>query len=139
MSAFAQASDEVESEMIDGLRKELTFRMGAINALTKLSNRYHDEALQLRARVAGLEAMLESIGAGGVGSMISRNHSEQQLNTTRRVWFDYEITELAHRICWRYRHSSDPHHSHTYTFNRSTLLQFARAIEAAQGITGAGE
>ena len=43
---------------------------------------------------------------------------------------NYQITELAHRICWRYRHSSDPLHSHTYTFNRSTLLQFARAIEA---------
>jgi hypothetical protein len=35
---------------------------------------------------------------------------------------------LAHRICWRYKHSSDPHHSHTYTFNRATLLAFADAI-----------
>jgi predicted transcriptional regulator of viral defense system len=35
---------------------------------------------------------------------------------------------LAHRICWRYKHSSDPHHSHTYTFNQATLLAFADAI-----------
>lgn len=38
------------------------------------------------------------------------------------------IEDLAHRICWRYKHSSDPHHSHTYTFNRATLLAFADAI-----------
>lgn len=45
---------------------------------------------------------------------------------------NFQITELAHRICWKYRHSSDPMHSHTYTFNLSTLLQFARAIEAGE-------
>lgn len=29
------------------------------------------------------------------------------------------ILELAHREAWRYKKSSDPHHSDTYTFNRS--------------------
>lgn len=43
---------------------------------------------------------------------------------------NFQITELARRICWRYRHSSDPLQSHTYAFDRSTLLQFARAVEA---------
>ena len=38
--------------------------------------------------------------------------------------------ELAHRICWRYKHSKDPHHSSTYTFNDRTLLQFAEAVRA---------
>jgi hypothetical protein len=38
------------------------------------------------------------------------------------------VEELAHRMCWRYKHSSDPAHSHTYTFNRTTLLQFAGAL-----------
>lgn len=38
------------------------------------------------------------------------------------------IKNLAHRICWRYKHSSDPAHSHTYLFNRSTLLQFTQAV-----------
>ena len=38
------------------------------------------------------------------------------------------IENLGHRICWRYKHSSDPAHSHTYLFNRSTLLQFAQAV-----------
>lgn len=41
---------------------------------------------------------------------------------------DYQVEQLAHRTCWRYRHSPDPHHSHTYTFNRHTLLEFARAL-----------
>ncbi len=95
-----------------------------------------DEIDRLRARVAELELQLETIGAGGVGPLAPRNHPEQQIDTTHRVWFNYEIAELAQRTCWRYRHSSDPHHSHTYTFNRSTLLQFARAIEAAHCITG---
>jgi hypothetical protein len=31
-------------------------------------------------------------------------------------------------MCWRYKHSSDPAHSHTYTFNRYTLLEFADAL-----------
>ena len=39
-----------------------------------------------------------------------------------------QIEALAHRMCWRYKHSSDPKHSHTYLFNRSTLLQFAQAV-----------
>lgn len=40
------------------------------------------------------------------------------------------IIDLAHRICWRYKHSNDPHHSSTYTFNDRTLMQFAEAIRA---------
>ncbi len=39
-----------------------------------------------------------------------------------------EIEALAHREAWRYKKSSDPHHSDTYTFNRSTLLEFARKL-----------
>jgi hypothetical protein len=41
------------------------------------------------------------------------------------------VENLAHRKCWRYRHSSDPAHSSTYTFNRVTLLAFADALLAA--------
>lgn len=41
---------------------------------------------------------------------------------------DYEIEQLAHRTCWRYKVSKDPNHSDTYTFNRHTLLEFARAL-----------
>jgi len=41
---------------------------------------------------------------------------------------DYEIEQLAHRTCWRYKVSTDPNHSDTYTFNRHTLLEFARAL-----------
>lgn len=39
-----------------------------------------------------------------------------------------QVEALAHRIAWRYKKSSDPHHSDTYTFNRETLLQFAAAM-----------
>lgn len=39
-----------------------------------------------------------------------------------------QIEALAHRMCWRYKHSTDPAHSHTYLFNRHTLLDFVRAV-----------
>lgn len=39
-----------------------------------------------------------------------------------------QIEALAHRMCWRYKHSIDSAHSHTYLFNRHTLLEFARAL-----------
>ena len=41
-----------------------------------------------------------------------------------------DVIELAHRICWRYKHSNDPHHSSTYTFNDRTLMQFSETIRA---------
>ena len=51
---------------------------------------------------------------------------------------DDDILTAGHRTAWRYKHSSDPAHSSTYTFNRACLLQFARAIEAHHGITAQG-
>jgi hypothetical protein len=48
---------------------------------------------------------------------------------------DEQIEAIGHRKAWRYKHSSDPAHSSTYTFNRVCLLDFARAaIDAARGI-----
>jgi len=44
---------------------------------------------------------------------------------------------LAHRIAWRYKKSSDPAHSDTYTFNEATLLQFAAAVAAIPAPEGA--
>lgn len=40
------------------------------------------------------------------------------------------VIDLAHRICWKYKHSKDPHHSSTYTFNDTTIKQFADLIRA---------
>ena len=42
------------------------------------------------------------------------------------------VEELAHRTAWRYAHSQDPHHSHTYTFNRTCLMAFAEKLQAAE-------
>lgn len=41
---------------------------------------------------------------------------------------DYQVLELAHRICWKYKKSSDPNHSDTYTFNEYTMKEFARVL-----------
>ena len=43
---------------------------------------------------------------------------------------DEQIEKLAHRMCWKYRHSTDPHHRSTYKFNLTTLLDYSRAILA---------
>lgn len=43
-----------------------------------------------------------------------------------------QIEAMAHRRAWRYKKSTDPHHSDTYTFNRATLLDFVRGITAAK-------
>lgn len=43
---------------------------------------------------------------------------------------DDAILAAGHRLAWRYKHSGDPKHSSTYTFNRECLLQFASAILA---------
>ena len=40
------------------------------------------------------------------------------------------IKELAHRKAWRYKHSTEPQHSDTYTFNDMCLIDLCRAIEA---------
>ena len=42
------------------------------------------------------------------------------------------VEELAHRMCWRYKKSTDPHHSDTYTFNGHTLQAFADALVLAE-------
>jgi hypothetical protein len=43
---------------------------------------------------------------------------------------DERIAEIGHRTAWRYKHSIDPSHSDTYTFNDVWLTIFARAIES---------
>jgi len=48
---------------------------------------------------------------------------------------DDQIEAMAHRRAWRYKKSSDPHHSDTYTFNRATLLEFVRFDIAALAST----
>jgi hypothetical protein len=53
---------------------------------------------------------------------------------------DGQIEAIGHRKAWRYKRSSDPAHSSTYTFNRVCLLDFTRAaIDSAHGIGASGE
>ena len=40
-----------------------------------------------------------------------------------------DILHLAHRTAWRYKKSSDPNQSDTYTFNEHTLMDFLRKIQ----------
>lgn len=47
-----------------------------------------------------------------------------------------QVEAMAHLIAWRYKKSSDPAHSDTYTFNRATLLQFAAALQSPGSVEG---
>lgn len=40
----------------------------------------------------------------------------------------FKILEIAHRTAWKYKKSSDPHHSDTYTFNECTIIDFAQKV-----------
>ena len=39
---------------------------------------------------------------------------------------DYQVKELAHRVCWKYKHGEK---GDTYTFDENTLLEFARLLK----------
>jgi len=52
----------------------------------------------------------------------------------RQPLSDDNIAAIGHRMASTYTHRSDPT-SHAYGFVRHTLIAFARAIEAAHGIT----
>lgn len=39
-----------------------------------------------------------------------------------------KILEIAHRTAWKYKKSSDPHHSDTYTFNEHTMIDFVQKV-----------
>lgn len=81
---------------------------------------YEKTIQAMQARILELDDMLAAVGAGGVEPLKPQPQGKPAT--------DYQVEQLAHRTCWRYRHSSDPAHSHTYTFNRHTLLEFARAL-----------
>jgi len=40
---------------------------------------------------------------------------------------DYEVRELAHRVCWKYKKADDKH-GDLYTFNEHTLKEFVRLL-----------
>lgn len=46
--------------------------------------------------------------------------------TSRSKMTDYQVEKLAHRMCMTYRHVTPD--GPTYTFNMSTLLDFAKAL-----------
>lgn len=80
-----------------------------------------DETIQgLRARVHQLEEMLAAVGAGGVEPLKPQPQGKPPT--------DYQVEQLAHRTCWRYLHNPDLAGGHVYTFNRHTLLEFARKL-----------
>ena len=49
---------------------------------------------------------------------------------------DYEVLELAHRVCWKYKQSKDPNHSDTYTFNAETMKEFVRIMRLMEKPSG---
>ena len=44
---------------------------------------------------------------------------------------DYEVLQLAHRTCWKFHAEKE-----TYTFNKETLLEFARILKLMEKPNG---
>ena len=75
---------------------------------------------QLAREFWAIERLVEALEKGKSRQV----KSQQQSNLST----DYQVEKLAHRTCLLYGHSYDPAHSNIYTFNRHTLLNFARAL-----------
>lgn len=91
----------------------------AVNTLRDIAIEFHG-AQQLRERIARVVVPLLK--------RASRDEAAQQ--PQGQAVSDEQIVAMAFRMCWKYRHSTDPHHSDTYKFNTALLLRFARAILA---------
>ena len=52
---------------------------------------------------------------------------------------DEEILKLAHRMAWKYKHSSDKSQSDTYTFNDVCMIDFAKKISKESYISGSND
>jgi hypothetical protein len=46
---------------------------------------------------------------------------------------DYEILQLAHRVCWKYKHGEK---GDTYTFDEETLKEFVRLLKLMEKPSG---
>jgi len=42
---------------------------------------------------------------------------------------ELNILEIARHTAWRYKKSSDPNHSDTYTFNERKMIDFAQKVK----------
>ena len=87
----------------------------------------HDSGNGLEEAEAAKAELREMIHAA-LASQATTGAATAGGGVTTGALTDHEIETLAHRMCWRYKHSSDPAHSDTYTFNRVTLQEFARKL-----------
>lgn len=52
---------------------------------------------------------------------------------------EYEILQLAHRTCWKYKVGANPLNkteNETYTFNKETILEFVRILKLMEKPNG---
>lgn len=92
----------------------------AISAVKRSLKDLMNYQCEIDTRVMELEDTLDSIGTGGVEPL--KPQPQAKLLT------DYQIEQLAHRTCWRYLHDRSDKADHIYTFDRNTLLEFARKL-----------
>lgn len=102
-----------------------------------------DEIDELRAELAENEALRKKMG--GIPTPMT-GAEYQRMIENGKVWqlidaqtlrdggpperepADTDILALAHRMAWRYTHSTQPSNIE-YTFNNMTLLDFVRALK----------
>jgi hypothetical protein len=109
-----QADDKHEQELMDALKERDTYHEWA------------DELANAIARHTGYEIGEHS--SDNNPWRMALNALECHQRVSQEQISDSEILSLAHRKAWRYKYSSDPAHSSTYTFNDMLMVEFVRYL-----------
>ena len=100
-----------------------------VSKCTQRGDKVHREARYKGAPFPPLKCPAHAGGA--VPVIVEPSTDPVQPDTANSAEFD-GIEKLAHRMAWRYKHSSDSRDIE-YTFNSATLHQFVRAVAAMKG------
>lgn len=100
----------------------------AISSLTYIANTACKRDEELMSDAINVRGYARSRATAAEQALAAHRAQAASPHQVAQPLTDEQIEALAHRIAWRYKKSSDPHHSDTYTFNRDTLIQFAAEI-----------
>jgi hypothetical protein len=91
-------------------------------------NTLQPAAKQLRRLYAENQKLLLRLQEISETEQAIKNSLEKDTAFIEKELTDEQVTTLAHRKAYRYKHSTDPVQGSIYSFNRMCLIDFARSI-----------
>ena len=154
ISTYEQRLEEIRNALfltaaaladeISTLRAENEAARAANLHCVEYFNELMADYVELRDRATGKSKMAETENlleqywelayAEGATNTSNPDEANRVLSAIRDVMnsvivpSDEDILVAAEKLSWRFKRSSDPHHSDTFTFNRKSVLDFAKAI-----------